>query len=457
MINMFTEKALFHKFWNYQFLSTKYKLSKLPGFKKGISASTVGGRNIGISKYISDERKKAAVEAIRYLTSYEVQKEYIIKSKRLPAIDKLYEDENVCQVIDCELGKSIQLLARPGTLTADYDEYSFQFSSYIKEFLFGDKEASDILSKVNDITKINYISLNNSKAAFIIFIIAIVITIVMISSFTFLFIEKFKKYFKFLSTKSWSVIFIGFIMRLIVIPITQYGKLEDYKCQLNFILISLSVNFIFIPILQRLIVNFPERIKIINWLEKTKYREIIYIFLFDLLLNCLLFIRSFETREIKISNGKNYKTCTINDLFGKIILIVILLDKVLLIISLLLVLFSEWNKVDTIKDIRIITTSLYMEFLIIIIVIIKSLIKINNYEYYFIFYSIITIIYAFSCYFIIYGINIFNILSKKKEVLNLNEINISTTTSNTKSEYSSKNNIFISKIMKYHYYTGEEV
>jgi len=171
-------------------------------------------------------------------TKDEVQKEYIIETNGLPTIESLYDDEEVCQVIDCKLGRSLQPIARPGSLTENYDEYAFKFMGYLHEFLYGDKEASEVLNKINDLTKIYSISLNSStKSGLIIFILTMIISVLMVSSFGLISIKKYSKYFNFIDNQSWLLIFIGYILSLIVIPITQYGEIKNYKCQLNFILI----------------------------------------------------------------------------------------------------------------------------------------------------------------------------------------------------------------------------
>lgn len=82
-------KALFLKFW-YLYHPSNYKATALPGNKKGVSGSIVIGNNIGISRYISEESKRASIEVLKFFLSKETQKEYIIKNYLFSGIESLY-------------------------------------------------------------------------------------------------------------------------------------------------------------------------------------------------------------------------------------------------------------------------------------------------------------------------------------------------------------------------------
>jgi len=61
----------------------------------------------------------------------------------------------------------------------------------------------------------------------------------------------------------------------------------------------------------------------------------------------------------------------------------------MLLLSLFI--FAKWNMIITAKSIRFIIAAIYIDLLIIIIIVIKNFIKINNFEYYFMFYSTFTL------------------------------------------------------------------
>ncbi|ORX81333.1 periplasmic binding protein-like II, partial [Anaeromyces robustus] len=120
-------------------ISPDYKITTLPGNKEGISASMIAGYNIGISKYSTEENIEASILAVSRMTSREVQKKLMTEFKKFSGITSLYNDENVCENKDiCAVNKNIQPIARPISLTNDYNGYSEKFRYYIYKYLYGD-------------------------------------------------------------------------------------------------------------------------------------------------------------------------------------------------------------------------------------------------------------------------------------------------------------------------------
>jgi len=155
---LFSGQAIFLKFWNFVHMTYPWKMSTLVGKRDGISGSSVGGVNIGINKFISDERKKAAATILQYITNEEFQKNAILDNQCYSAMNSLYDDKDVCAVIDCEIVKNVQPIVRKSNLTSNYDEYSYQLRKYFNKFLYGDAKASDVLYKVEDLTRFYSIS-----------------------------------------------------------------------------------------------------------------------------------------------------------------------------------------------------------------------------------------------------------------------------------------------------------
>jgi multiple sugar transport system substrate-binding protein len=71
----------------------KVGIAKLPHFKGGESYSTLGGWQLGISRY--SENKNEAWKFIRFLTSARIQKLYAIKAGKAPTRKALYADRDV--------------------------------------------------------------------------------------------------------------------------------------------------------------------------------------------------------------------------------------------------------------------------------------------------------------------------------------------------------------------------
>ena len=94
--------ALFERNWTYAWqlhnsydsnVKGKVGMTILPHFKGHKSVSTLGGWHIGISKY-SDIKEKAW-EFIKYVTSYEVQKEMVLTIGWNPGRKDVYKDEEL--------------------------------------------------------------------------------------------------------------------------------------------------------------------------------------------------------------------------------------------------------------------------------------------------------------------------------------------------------------------------
>jgi len=191
---------LFLKYWYMP--GNPVKSTLMPGKKEGISGATIGGYNIGINIYASKEKKEKAIEAIKYIASKDIQRKYIAKENFFSPIPSLYDEDEICQIVNCNYYKSIQLIGRPFNVMEDYDAYTNKVKEYTFEYLYGDnsKEAIDALKKIDDITRIYYLSLSteNSPAGLIVFILITATIVIMLLSLSFIFMKKFKPYFGFL-------------------------------------------------------------------------------------------------------------------------------------------------------------------------------------------------------------------------------------------------------------------
>lgn len=149
-------KFLFVKAWYVPHkISANFTL--IPGKKEGISGSTVGGYNVAINNYISDENKDAAVTVLKYITSKEIQKKMILSNKIFSLIHELYDDPEVCDIIDCSVLKNVQLTIRPSNIYSDYSGFSEMFRESIYGFLYGNKTSTKAMKDVSEIPTSSYI------------------------------------------------------------------------------------------------------------------------------------------------------------------------------------------------------------------------------------------------------------------------------------------------------------
>jgi len=374
-------KILFLKYWYTGTIDPVIKTSALPGLKEGISGSTIGGYNLGINRYINDENRKAAIRALKYITSKEVQRKAVIEKEIFSLISSLYEEEAVCLKVDCNFFRAIQPVARPTYVTEDYSSYSEQFREHAYEYLYGDKTAKEVLKNIEDITKIYQISLSSkdSLLGLLYLIIFSVISTIMLLSLSFLFMEKYELCFSFLPKTFWVFIILGLIIMMCE-SFTLYGELNTTKCHLRPIILSYGYTLHFVPVLYKLLINFPEENSISIWISENKYIFMALFILLDTILSVLAFISPYDVNTVIINNGLNYLTCDMSSKMGLIINYLSLIYKGLIMVFVLFFIFLEWNIQKTYFDIRCLISTVLIDFLSFIFLVI--LICINLKEYY---------------------------------------------------------------------------
>ncbi len=153
--------ALFMRNWPYAYalcnseespIRGKFAVTVLPraDTPEGRHAATLGGWQLMVSRY--SQHPEEAVELVRYLTSYEVQKERTLKLSLLPTRPALYEDPEVLMVrpwFQSVLPVLQNAVARPSTVTgALYNRVSEAFYSSVHEVLTGQKTAAQAVQEI---------------------------------------------------------------------------------------------------------------------------------------------------------------------------------------------------------------------------------------------------------------------------------------------------------------------
>lgn len=320
----------------------------------------------------------------------EIQKELMIESYIFSPIPSLYDDDQVCSAVDCELFKNLQFVSRPSL--PNYDEYSEKFRNSIYEFLYSNKTSSEVLNKINDITEIYYISLYNSINMIIIFSMTIIISVVMILSLSFLYIEKLKACYASLPNSFWYVLILGFILKI-------YGNLmiveevTPLKCQLRKILSSSGLQFHLVPFLYLLIINFPIENKFSRWIYLHKFKYLSIVITQILVLSLLNFMSRFKEDDgYIISNDKKYQFCVLENKFGSFIGFLWTFTHIITFTSIIILIFIEWNITKIDYDIRLLLATFSLSFIQFLIFIVINSLNINYIiQFYFNSYIILTI------------------------------------------------------------------
>ncbi len=149
--------AAFMRNWPYAFslgnaedsvIAGKFDVAPLPAGEAGESTATLGGWQLGVSKY-SDNPDIAADVAL-FMASPEEQKIRAVEGSYTPTIAALYEDPEVLAAAPF-FGSLYQVftnaVARPSTVTApNYAEVSRIFSTAVHSVLTGDETAANAMA-----------------------------------------------------------------------------------------------------------------------------------------------------------------------------------------------------------------------------------------------------------------------------------------------------------------------
>jgi len=409
--------AIFLKFWTFPKVNSVYNITILLGDKEGISGSAIGGYNIGIDKNINKEKKKFAIEALEYITSWDTQKRYLINDHVLSAIDELYNDQEVCHSIDCNLIKSIQ------SFSHSYDEnYYKKFKTYIYDYLYGKASAKNVLDSIVDIKKIYFIRVDPSESfeGLIIFITTSLIIVIILFSTRLLFDIKFREFFKFLTIDLWLLTIFGDLIILSsVFP--EYGMRTSVKCKLRYILLSLGYNISITPILYKIINKSPH-----EDIFKQKVCEHKKIFLstvigINIVLSLLLLLTpNYDIEDQYGLDDKKFQICKMNNIYGKIVLFFTYLFIVLIMITMIFYSISKWSINENKDCLKTYISLLCIDSIFFILFSIFYMIKFGSYTLQFLIPALIADLIGLMNYGVVYGTKAITLLRKKKYISEMN-------------------------------------
>ncbi|KAG4102030.1 periplasmic binding protein-like II [Neocallimastix lanati (nom. inval.)] len=391
-------------------IDKNYKVSILPGNKPGVSGTLIGGYNIGLNKYSSNDKKNASVKALMYMTSKDVQRKLMKNYKRFSGISSLYDEKEICEINDlCYIHNNVQPVARPTSITNDYNEYSEKFRYYIYKYLYGkdDVDPAEMLRHIDDITRYYYISINSkdSNIGILIVIIYGILSLTIILSSIFLFIKKFSLCFTFLTKEFWILSLTGYVL-LIFTSFIDLERVTTFRCHLKLFLVFICFTFIFIPVLHKLISNYPEDNKISYWIKRHPYLFVILFVIFDLFINGLILIHPYKVENVIITNDKNFQKCSTNGLLSRIIIIISIVLKIIIFLFSSFLIFIEWYLKFIFSEIHWYASAYLIDLLYFILIIIFTSVDIRNYYAYFLIRELISIMIVMTNYILLYVIRI---------------------------------------------------
>jgi len=399
---LYNNKYIFMKYWYLP--SRNYAKTILPGHKKGISGTTIGGYNIGIGGYLNEERRKAAITAFQYITSEEVQKKFIMERGLFSGILRLYEDKDVCQVIDCNFFKSFQPIARPTYITNDYNTYSEKFRNSIYNYLYENGELNHSIQDIINLSKFYYIqiSTNWSSLGLLFFVLSLIVIGLMLLSLSILKNSDTKIFFNFMPSELWIIVVVGCVIT-ICSGFTGYGEVSEFKCHLKSILLSLGYSLITTPLLCKLILNNTESNGLSEWVKSKNFLFISIMIGINLITIGLSFIASIKVENVTDVTGEFFKICKLHG-FGNFFLIILLfLINIVSSLWILVLAIKERGIIETLRDIKLISLAIIIDIALTITFISISNNNFNNFESYFLVNECIFFVFSLSNYILLYG------------------------------------------------------
>jgi len=371
-------------------------MSVLPGKKEGINSSVVGGFIIGINKNIPEERRNASLEVIKVLNSKEFQKEFIVKQLGyITPIEELYNDSEICKYMPCQVLEEVQYYYRPQASKKYFNLFNDKAVSNIQKFIDGKLTVDEVLTNVDDITRIYYLDIKSTTGS-IIFSILIGISCIVIITTLFIFVPRFKPHFTFLSTDLWIIYSLGSVL-ILYSTFEYFNESTERKCLSRQQAIANAYCLILIPLVYRLIINFPLKNKISTFSVNNKYICIFGLYSIQLLLTILsCCFAEYRNNEVNMSNSnKNFYTCVNDNSFGKILMFIQIGYDGILYIIVCALMFLEWSIVNTGFDLRQFSIVIIINGIAVILLLVMNYVEINNYLMYnllFIFINLTSVI-----------------------------------------------------------------
>jgi len=419
-----------------------YTQSALPGYKNGVSGTIVIGVNIAISKYSTEEKKRAAAEFLKFISTKENRKKFIINRGVYSYVNELYDDEEVCSVINCNVIKGAEPLS---SIDSDIDDFSNnnyieKYMNSFYEYLFNDKNLNSVIEKIDNLLAVHSLSLESSSFCYLavfILIIYLLLSTVMASSLVFL--KKMKSKFKFLSNDFWIISVVGTIIFMSSV-LAYLGKVTPFKCHIHRFLMSTGFILNLTPILIKLIIEYPEENSFTKWIKQKPTNKYIYLIvmpLINLILNGILILSPFDVDIVNVEDGENFMICVQQKAAGYINILLILLIQLFILISFSFLIYKEKNIEEIATDIKFLIGNLFIMILCFILYTIMNMVIIHNFHIYMGIFACIIFVDSLSIFFFTYAFRIFLIFTYNKEAEEENSI-IKKITNNTKNMESSK-------------------
>jgi len=377
------------------------------------------------------------------------------------AIHNTYNDQEICQKIDCDKFRSMQGIVRPGSSEVNYEQYSKTIRGLAKSYILGETDltAKEIMQKIDDIRKIHFIELT-SLTSILILSFTVLTVILLFSAYIYVSIKRFRTQFIFLPFNYWCVFILGIVITLFYC-FTGIYKLEDYNCSIRPFLLSIGFSLIYVPLLLKMIIIFPKKNNLTKFV-KDHFTLCFFLFLIiDIAINIAWTIVDPLIVEKKIiDNGKNFQYCRIDGTLNRVFEYILFGYKILILLVMCILVFAEWNLVAFRSDIRSITSTIYTNLLLIVMFIVLIHINIEDRYIHFGIKAGLVIAFCLSTLIIIIGSKVYQIsFNKGNPYPEITSLKGSSLGNNGSTHYYQSSDPSSNKmnLISYHYQTGSPI
>jgi len=323
--------------------------------------------------------------------------------------------------------KKMQPIARPTSLTDDYNSYSEKFRYYIYKYLYGEDDVDplDMLKEINEITRFHYVSIKtkDSPVGKIIGSVYLFMAFFIIVSSYFLFDNYLQLFFSFLTKDYWILILFGYIL-VIVFSYLDLEKVTVVNCHLKQLFEYLSFTFIFIPILHKLISNYPEENSYSDWINHHRYLFILIFIIMDLGVCGLTLFSPYTSEDIIVNDGKNFHKCKSSGGILSLLSTLLIMIKLIVLVESLILIYMERQIEETYYDLHFCASAYLIDIVLIIAILVINSFEIHYYELFVFTRQTIFMTFLLSNYFFLYFIrSILTLINKdfysKNEIENI--------------------------------------
>eukprot|EP00833_Pecoramyces_ruminatium_P016774 jgi/Orpsp1_1/1190806/evm.model.d7180000081318.1 len=376
--------------------SEDFVLSNIPGVREGISGSCYGMHNIGMNKYISEERKGKVVKVLEYITSFEFQSNHTIRFGLISPLDRAMM-RHCEEYTQCHNFRHVQPLIRPIDLTDDYISYSRKFRNYILQYLYEGLDVNKCLENIKYIT-MTYVKTASDRILNGFYMILFDITVfVMFIFYCLAFTKRHRQKFKLLSKFYWFIYMFGNIL-IMCYGFMGMGELNDIKCQAKPLFFSFGFTLCNTILLIRLLINFPDNSFHFVRFCKNHFGLAVFISLgIDILLNGLVMINPYHAVRV-VDGARLFNKCKITGTLGIGCMGLIYCYKFCILISMMVLVFIEWNMKEYRHDVHNATAILLISVITYLLIFLSNHVSSGGYAVEFLFPALIYYLYGFTSF-----------------------------------------------------------